>query len=135
MMFALCAAGLFDPASVHADTPCRDWRWDGYTELVQTNGSKLVLYSDTDEIPQNSGAEIYPPGGGQREFGFIEWGGVQGSFVYFAFRHFIGHSAVQGTEVIYEGGVPDDGFAYGTFRDDDSHTSGSWRSAAPLRCA
>lgn len=135
MMFALCAEGVSDPASVHAYTHCMQWQFDGYTEFDYANGSKLwfVTYPPNfiPDSPFGLLGTVIPSGGGPAVHGQLTGPGILNGNVIFFWLTTDNPQAVAN----YWGGVRDDGFANGTFFDDGQHTSGSWRSAAPLRCA
>ena len=131
MMFALGAAGLYDPALVHADAPhCMQWVFDGYTQFDHANGSKLKFIAFMERNFRDTPAKIVPGNGGQAIDRLVSADIVNGDRIYLDLYQFSG-----APRAFYEGGVADDGFAYGIVYDDSNHTSGSWRSAAPLRCA
>jgi hypothetical protein len=126
---AMCATSLVSPATADADAPCAQWRFDGYAQFDFRDGGKVTFFAFTSNLFQDPPIPTVaiPPDGGSAVHGTIV-GAIGGNAMY-------GHySGSQGT-VEFRGGVTDDGFAYGIAYDDARHTSGSWRSAAPLRCA
>jgi hypothetical protein len=136
VIFALCAVGVSVPTSVRADTHCMQWRFDGYTQLDHANGSKLKFVAFFESSVRDRPARIVPGNGGQSYEGVVGADIANGDRIYLDFRQ-SGGVPPGGPQPLahYEGGVADDGFAYGIVYDDGYHTSGSWRSAAPLRCA
>jgi hypothetical protein len=118
---ALGAASL---GVVHADIPCKQWRFDGYTEFVISDGGKFTFIWYGPAIPFNQPTLVrsIPPNGGP-----FSWDEVNG--------YIDGNNHVEmfAKQLVFIGGVTDDGFAYGIAA--KGNTSASWRSAAPLRCA
>jgi hypothetical protein len=123
MMVALGAAS---PAVVHADTPCKQWTFDGYTEFDFSDGGKFAFGFDGSDIPPDSADHVYeiPPNGGPASEDYVH-GGVFGNNNLLMFTK----------RLILQGGVTDDGFAYGVSVSQTGGGSGSFRSAVPLKCA
>lgn len=135
MMPTMYAANLAAPAAVHAGSlfACAQWRFDGYTEFVHDNGSKLEFVSFTSDLGLDGlYTTIIPPGGGPAEFGWTT-ANIDGTVISMMFRPFYNPAPFR--HVFYNGGVLPDGSAYGIMHDDLLPKSTSWRLAAPLACA
>jgi hypothetical protein len=121
----MVALGAASPAIAHADTPCKQWRFDGYTEFDLSDGGKFTFIFYGADIPFNQPTLVrsIPPNGGP--FAWDEVNGyVDGN----------NHVEMFAKQLVFIGGVTDDGFAYGIVGRGNTSTA-SWRSAAPLRCA
>jgi hypothetical protein len=129
---ALTAEGFSHPPAVHADVPCKQWSFDGYTEFDLQNGAKLTFNSRNPWItPEDlyTNPTYVPADGGNVKSGGTLGNGIGTNDIYLLYW--------PPSEPFYYviGGVRDDGIAYGIMYDNQSrHTSTSWRSAAPLRC-
>jgi hypothetical protein len=132
MTLALATAGISHPPTVHADVPCKQWSFDGYTEFDLQNGAKLTFYSRDPWITpeeQDTNPVYVPANGGNVKAGGTLANGIGTNNIYLLYT--------PPSEPFYYviGGVRDDGFAYGIMYDNQSRqTSTSWKSAAPLRC-
>ena len=140
MIAAIAAAAMWilslgAPAAVNADIPCRQWRFNGYTQFNFQDGRKMQFEwsgLDPGTRPGNN-RHIPPDGGGVGSVRFI-YGGVKDSpNGIWMKRHATFSPYVEVSWFI--GGVADDGFAYGITWDGSGNSSSSWRSAEPLRCA
>jgi hypothetical protein len=121
----LAALGPASAAVVHADIPCNQWRFDDYTELDWSDGGKFTFDANGTSVPEGTLVLAIPPGGGPAKTDKVS-GNIEG------------HNNIHlYTPRLYiQGGVTDDGFAYGIATDFDlPGRSGSWRSAQPLKCA
>jgi hypothetical protein len=131
MVAVMCGcASLVAPAAVDADIPCQRWRFDGYTEFGLADGGKITFVSFDEWIDSDRSIETWaiPPNGGAASQTMI-WGGVRnGNVIWMTRRTNLGENPLW-----LNGGVTDDGFAYGIAFDIHDHSS-SWRSAAPLKC-
>lgn len=136
VLAVMCAATLISPPTVGADTPCRLWRFDGYTQFDFPDGGKMTFITWGRLIDFNAKIEVWaiPPSGGKPTLSHI-WGGIgfdglswgDGNALWM--ERFMSN----GSRQVFNGGVADDGFAYGIAFNADQSTS--WRTAVPLRCA
>jgi hypothetical protein len=139
MVPAMCAAGLAVSTPVHAEPPCTQWRFDGYTELIQDNGWKLTFDSNDSSVKGRLARAIPSSNAGFME-GNMD-GGIYGDRAHMTFDSWSEPGIPSGGA--YDGVVDADGFAHGTTYDrittDPAFTgdpsSASWRSAEPLKCA
>ena len=132
---AMWILSLGAPAAVNADIPCRQWRFNGYTQFNFQDGRKMQFEWFGPWIPEpgQETIDIPPAGGGVGSVRFI-YGGVKDSpNGIWMKRHATFSPNVDVSWFI--GGVADDGFAYGITWDSSGTYSSSWRSAEPLRCA
>lgn len=149
---AVCTAGF--NAVAHADRPCTNWRFNGYTELRGGNGTTLAFVSSDPAI--NGHAQQFRPDGTVVQ-GYLAGspngsGDVPGFSARFARDGDVwttdrdGHLIDVTLMEDFNGGVDADGFAYGTQVEHVQPVGGgpelaatyitSWRSAAPLKkCA
>jgi hypothetical protein len=119
---------------VDAAPPCKQWRFDGYTELVQDNGRKLTFVAFGSKVGEVDATAI-PADGGVWRTGKVKNLVIDGSVVKLDFDQppllFQPDTSAYG---LYTGGVLPDGFAYGITHDVFRPSSASWRTAAPLKC-
>ncbi len=122
----MVALGLTTAGVVHADAPCKQWRFDGYTQFDYSDGGKFTFIYWGPNIPfdQPTLARAIPPDGGPAAVRHVN-GYVEGN----------NHIEMYTENLIFVGGVTDDGFAYGIVATIAGDHTGSWKSAAPLRCA
>ena len=139
-VLALCAAS---PGLVHADIPCKQWRFDGYTRLDLANGRKITFVHRGPWMDNSEFTVEFPANGGPAAFGDgntglgAMYGGIQGNYIH------LEYVSTDAKGIIFQGGVGDDGFAYGTMwvqpggNETSSWGNGttSWRIPEPLRCA
>jgi hypothetical protein len=120
------ALGTASFAVAHADVPCKQWRFDGYTEFDYSDGGKFAFIYWGPNIPFNQPTLVraIPPNGGPVVISQVN-GYIDGN----------NHLEMYTSRLVFIGGVTDDGFAYGIAATTSGDQSGSWRSAAPLRCA
>jgi hypothetical protein len=70
MVTAMCTASLASAAAVNADIPCKQCRFDGYTQLDLADGGKVTFvyrgpYMDDPGVT----TQAFPPNGGPLAFG------------------------------------------------------------------
>jgi hypothetical protein len=132
MVTAMCTASLASTAAVNADIPCKQWRFDGYTRIDWADGGKVTFVYRGPYMDQLVQALAFPPNGGPVEFfGGIEEG-IQENYIFLIYK------TMSGRIFILQGGVGDDGFAYGTGWENvvvGPQQSTSWRIPEPLKCA
>jgi hypothetical protein len=118
--------GVAGTGSARADTPCKQWRFDGYTEFDMSDGTRFTFIYDGVEIPFNQPTFVrsVPPNGGPVSMDEVT-GYIDGN----------NHIEMYTKQIMFIGGVRDDGTAYGWEATISGSRSASWRSAAPLRCA
>ena len=140
MVVVMCAANLVAAAAADADTPCKLWRFDGYTQFDFPDGGKMTFIKVGRLINFSPMTEVWaiPPNGGAPTLSKI-WGGI--GFQEGAGEWGLGNTIwmerffSEGPRQFFNGNVTDDGFAYGVAFSTGTGRSSSWRSAAPLRCA
>jgi hypothetical protein len=132
---ALWVVSLGAPAAVNADIPCRQWRFNGYTQFNFQDGRKMQFEWFAPWIPEpgQETIDIPPDGGGVGGIRLI-YGGVKDSPNGIWMKRHATYSPDSDVSW-FTGGVADDGFAYGITWDATGNYSNSWRSAEPLMCA
>lgn len=122
----MVALGTPNAVVAQAVPPCNQWRFDGYTEFDYSDGGKFTFIWYGPDIPFNQPTLVraIPPNGGPVSMNEVT-GYIDGN----------NHIEMYTQRLVFIGGVTDDGFAYGIVATTAGDQSGSWRSAAPLRCA
>jgi hypothetical protein len=129
MVTAMCTVSLASAAAVNADIPCKQWRLDGYTQLDLADGGKVTFVHRGPWMNPREDTVAFPPNGGSAAFGGNINLGIQGNYVGLEYY------TDSGRFFFFQGGVSDDGFAYGTAWGDSNRIPTSWRIPEPLRCA
>jgi hypothetical protein len=77
MVAVMCGVSLVAAAAVDADTPCKLWRFDGYTQFDFPDGGKMTFVTFGRLIDFDRKAEVVaiPPNGGAPTYSKI-WGGL-----------------------------------------------------------
>jgi hypothetical protein len=128
MVAVMCGASLVVAVAADADPPCDLWTFNGYTQFDFPDGGKMTFISWQRWIYPPIDVLSIPPNGGPLTKSSMYGGNDLGNIIWLQ-----RHIPISGSVEWFNGGVTDDGFAYGIAWDNRGRSS-SWRSAAPLRC-